>query len=81
MPINPSNLQWCLKGPYKMGDGSLKFDLVVFESSPIQGGVAEIRATASVHVDGAMVCRGLAEALRQVADQLPPDLITALERN
>jgi hypothetical protein len=76
MPTDAKLLQYCVKGPYRHGDGSYKFDVVIFEASPVQGGVAEVRGLINVHVDDYVVCRGAAEVLRKVADDLPGQILT-----
>ena len=75
MPTSVSNLQFCLTGgPYRMGDGSFKFMVVVFQPSLVAGAPADIVATADIHVRNDKVCSALAGAIHQVAAQLPPEL-------
>jgi len=53
--------------------------VVVLQPSPILGQPPDMVATADIQVKSDQVCRALAEALRHIADQLPPDI--ALGRN
>lgn len=74
--MNLSQVQFLVAaGPYKHSDGAYAFKLLVLNTSPIQGGVSEPIAVADVWVKGDKSCFSLGEALKQVAGQLPPDLV------
>ena len=69
-----TRLMFRIKGPYKHGDGSMRFTMIVDETSPVVGGVSEIRAIAEVQIDDVTSLLALAEAMRQAASKMPPDL-------
>lgn len=72
--MDTRNLQFSVMGPYRHSDGSFQLELVVLNPSPILGQPADVVATAKIHVKTDQVCLALAEALRHVAQQLPPEL-------
>ena len=74
MPINPQMLGYVVYGAQRNGDGSFECDVVVITPSPIAGQIPEVVGTAHIRVNNDKVCEGLAAALRQVAEQIPPDL-------
>lgn len=77
MPIDVRNLQFSTTPPFRHSDGSFKFEIVVFLASPIAGAPADIVATADIWTKTDQVGLALAEALKQVASQLPPEISLA----
>ena len=77
--VKPNNngqpCQFAVNGPYIFGDKSLKFHVTMILPSPVIGGVAEVLGYADVHVKNAKAGMALALALKQIADQLPADLV------
>jgi hypothetical protein len=69
-----SKVQFLLKGPYRHGDGSFKFDVILTLPSLVPGEISQIVGTAAVHVDTDKCCDAMGRALIQVATQLPPQL-------
>lgn len=74
MPINPQVLGYQVYGPQRNGDGSFECDVVVLYPSSIMGQMPEVVGKAHIRVNNDKVCEGLAAALRQIAEQIPPDL-------
>lgn len=77
MPLDTSQLQFIASNPLRHGDGSYQFTVVVLNPSPILGQPADFVAKADVHVASDRVCLALAEALRHIGEQLPPELSLA----
>lgn len=74
MPLDISQLQFITSNPLRHGDGSFQFTLIIVNPSPILGQPADYVAKADVHVASDRVCMALAEALKHVAAQLPPEV-------
>ena len=72
--IDIRKLGFAVQGPFRHSNGSFKFMVVILNPSAIMGGPPDVVGTADIHVDTNAVCLSLAEALRQISDQLPPDL-------
>jgi hypothetical protein len=81
MPIDVKSLQFTVAGPYRHSDGSFKFSVVVLHASPIIGQPPDLAGTAEVWVKTDNVCRAMGEALRSIANQLPPELALPGARN
>lgn len=64
-----------VKGPYRSGDGSFQFHLVLLKPNAVMGGQPDIVAIADIRVDSDKVCRELAQAIGMVAEQLPPEIV------
>ena len=77
MPQRP--LAFTVRGPVRYGDGSFHFRIAVHETPTLAGATSTWVAEATVDVDDAQCAMALAEALRQVAGQLPPPLITGVQ--
>ena len=74
-PNNGVPAQFHVTGPYRHSDGAYKFQITVMVPSPVIGGVTDVVGFADVHIKNAKVAMALGEALRQIADQLPADLV------
>ena len=74
MPINPQMLGYQVYGPQRNGDGSFECEVVILSPSLIMGQMPEVVGKAHIRVNSDKVCEGLASALRQIAEQIPPDL-------
>lgn len=75
MPIDTRQLQFTVDGPMRHGNGSFEFFVVVLNPSPVLGSPPDIVARAQVHVNSDKVCLALAEALKQIGEQLPPEIV------
>ena len=65
-----------VRGPLRHGNGSFHFKVAVHEQPKISGQVPTMVAWCDVDADDVQCVVALAEALRQVASQLPPPLVT-----
>jgi hypothetical protein len=65
-----------MRGPVRYGDGSFHFKIAVHEAATIAGDQSIWVADADIDVQDGHCALALAEALRQIADQLPPPIIT-----
>jgi len=79
--IDPSQWQFTVDTALKNGDGSWDFFVVVYEPSPVLGAPVVIRARAQCHVHSDRACAALAEAIHNVAGQIPPEILSPIGRN
>ena len=80
MPTDVRALQFSTTPVRRHGDGSFEFKVIVFERFPISEATPPVVGTAEIFVKDDKVCSSLAEALRQIAAQLPPE-IALMDRN
>lgn len=73
MPINPQ-YGFQVYGPQRNGDKSFECEVVIMAQPTVMGGIPDVVGRAHVRVDNDKVCEFLASALRQIAEQIPPDL-------
>lgn len=74
MPIDLNTLQFTVRGPLRHSNGQFEFTLYVINPSPVLGAPPDIVGEAHIWVANNNICFGMAQAVKQVAAQLPPDL-------
>lgn len=73
--IDPSKIGFSVIGPFRHSDGSFALKVFVLQQPSIVGGMPEVIGTADCHVRNNEICAAMAQALANVAQQLPPELI------
>ena len=79
MDLGRNSLSWVMRGPVRYGDGSFHFKIAIHETPRVAMAASTWVGEAIIDVADAQCAMALAEALRQIADQLPPPLITGVQ--